>query len=233
MTGKIYIENYEGKHNTPERYKEWENLGLYKNLSTVWVTPTRGSCGTRVAFSWAAVQGAANTPLCRICVEGFEVGKAYNEAIVQILSSPQLSKFQYLLTVEEDNTPPPDGLVKLYESIQKYDVVGGLYWIKGEAGVPMIWGNPKEPGTYVPQAPVLDTVQECNGLGMGFSLFRMDIFRNPGFEFGQWFKTVSDGKNMMTQDLYFFKRAQELGYKFACDTRVRVGHYDQAAGVIW
>jgi hypothetical protein len=61
----------------------------------------------------------------------------------------------------------------------------------------------------------------------------MEMFRNPGFEFGQWFETIGDGKNFMTQDLYFFKRAQELGYKFACDTRVRVGHYDQGSGIIW
>jgi hypothetical protein len=233
MTGKIYIENYEGKLNTNERYAAWGELGLYKNLSTAWVTPTRGTCGTRVAFSWANVMGAPNSPLCRWCVEGFEVGKAYNEAIAGILSSPIFSKFQYLLTVEEDNTPPPDGLLKLYKGIQKFDAVGGLYWIKGEGGVPMIWGDPKEPNTYVPQTPIPDTLQECNGLGMGFTLFRLDMFRNPGFEFGQWFKTVAEPGSVMTQDLFFFQKAQKLGYKFAVDTSCKVGHYDQAEGTIW
>lgn len=233
MTGKVYIENYEGLSNAPERYRAWGDLGLYKNLNTVWITPTRGTCGTRVAFSWMNVMGAPNSALCKMCAEGFEVGKAYNESIAQILANPVLSKFQYILTVEEDNTPPADGLLKLYQSIQKYDAVGGLYWIKGENGSPMIWGDPKEPGTFVPQPPLPETVQECNGLGMGFTLFRMDMFKNPGFEYGQWFKTIGDGKNFMTQDLYFFKRAKELGYKFACDTRCKVGHYDHNTGVIW
>ncbi len=233
MTGKIYIENYEGQNNSPERYRSWGDLGLYKNLNTIWVTPTRGVCGTRVAFSWMNVMGAPNSALAKMCVEGFEVGKAYNEAITQILSNPQLNKFEYLLTVEEDNTPPPDGLLKLYKAIQNYDAVGGLYWIKGEGAPPMIWGDPKETGTFVPQPPVENTVQECNGLGMGFTLFRLDMFRNPGFEYGQWFKTVAEGNNYMTQDLYFFKRAKELGYKFAVDTSCRVGHYDAGMGVIW
>jgi hypothetical protein len=233
VTGKIFIENYEGVHNTPERYKAWGNLGLYKNLNTVWVTPTRGTCGTRVAFSWINVMNPPNSCVAKMNVEGFEVGKAYNEAIVAILANPHLAKFQYLLTVEEDNCPPSDGLLKLFESIQKYDVVGGLYWIKGEGGVPMIWGDPKEPGTFVPQTPIQDSLQECNGLGMGFTLFRLDMFRNPGFEFGNWFKTVGEKGEYKTQDLYFFERAQKLGYKFACDTRVRVGHYDQLSGVIW
>lgn len=233
MTGKIYIENYEGKHNCPERYESWAKLGLYKNCNTVWVTPTRGTCGTRVAFSWMNVMGAPNAALAKMCVEGFEVGKAYNEALIQILTNPVLSKFQYMLTVEEDNTPPPDGLLYLYDSIQKYDVVGGLYWIKGEGGVPMIWGNPKEPGTFVPQPPVKDSIQECNGLGMGFTLFRLDMFKNPGFEYGQWFKTIGSKDTFQTQDLYFFNNAQKLGYKFACDTRCRVGHFSQQDGIIW
>lgn len=233
MSGKIFIENYEGLNNAPERYRAWSELGLYKNLSTVWVTPTRGTCSTRVAFSWMNVMSAPNSALAKMCVEGFEVGKAYNEAITSILTNPALSKFQYVLTVEEDNCPPPDGLLKLYKSIQEYDVVGGLYWIKGEGGAPMIWGDPKEPGTYVPQPPVKDSVQPCNGLGMGFTLFRLDMFRNPGFEFGQWFKTIGEKGSFMTQDLYFFQKAQQLGYKFACDTRVRVGHYDQTSGQIW
>ena len=97
----------------------------------------------------------------------------------------------------------------------------------------MIWGDPKLPGTFVPQPPVMDSVQECNGLGMGFTLFRRDIFKNPGFHFGQWFKTVGEKGAMMTQDLYFFNNAQKLGYKFAVDTSCKVGHYDQTTGIIW
>lgn len=233
MTGKIFIENYEGKNNHPERYAEWAKLGLYRNMNTVWVTPTRGMCSTRVAFSWMNVMGGFNSALAKMCVEGFEVGKAYNEAVIQILAHPVFSRYSYLLTVEEDNTLTPDGLIKLYDSIQHYDAVGGLYWTKGPDGCPMIWGDPKEPGTFVPQPPKPDSLQECNGLGMGFTLFRLDMFRNPGFEFGQWFKTGQNGSTAFTQDLYFFKRAQELGYKFAVDTRVKVGHLDIESGEIW
>lgn len=233
LTGKIFIENYEGINNRPERYQSWAKLGLYKNNNTVWVTPTRGTCGTRVAFSWMNVMGAPNCALAKMCIEGMEVGRAYNDAVSTILTNPALSKFPYMLTVEEDNMPPTDGFIKLVESIQTYDAVGGLYWIKEETGVPMIWGDPKEPGTFIPQTPLIDTLQPCNGLGMGFTLFRMDMFRNPGFEFGHWFETKADGKEYGTQDLVFFKRAQELGYKFAVDTRVKVGHFNIETGVVW
>jgi hypothetical protein len=41
------------------------------------------------------------------------------------------------------------------------------------------------------------------------------------------------GVEMFTQDLWFFQRAHELGYKVACDARVRVGHYDAANQIMW
>lgn len=229
----VVIENYEGKNNSPEKYQRYKEMGFYRNLNTVWITATRGVIPSRVVPSWMAVIGGFNAAMVRIFSERQEVGHAYNNAIVQILSNPQLANFPYILTVEEDNTPPHDGLLKLYESIQEYDGVSGLYWTKGEDGVPQIWGDPASPNTFSPQKPIPNTIQRCNGIAMGFSLYRTEIFRNPGFEFGAWFKTVSEGSGVMTQDLYFCKKATELGYKFAVDTRVKVGHLDPASGVIW
>ena len=34
------------------------------------------------------------------------------------------------------------------------------------------------------------------------------------------------GARAFTQDLWFFEQAGAVGLKFACDTRVKVGHYD-------
>lgn len=232
MNPQIVIENFEGRNNRPENAEAYKQLGLYRNLSTVWLTPTRGTMATKLAFNWMNVMGGFNQGLAKICVVGYEVGEAYNAAIVQILANPALSKFQYLLTVEEDNSPPPDGLLKLYESIQNYDVVGGLYWTKGPGGVPMIWGDPTT-DTFVPQVPILNTVQECNGLGQGFTLFKMEMFKNPGFEYGKWFKTIADASGAMTQDLYFFQNAKKLGYKFASDNRVKVGHYSIEEDIVY
>jgi len=36
-----------------------------------------------------------------------------------------------------------------------------------------------------------------------------------------------------TQDLYFFQEAAKYGYRFACDTRVKVGHWDNASQIMW
>lgn len=208
----------------------------YKDLSTVCVIPTRGKIDARVVESWWSLASPMNQMFVRMMVRGLEVGDAYNAAIETILAHPQLKDWKYVLTLEEDNMPPPDGLLKLFESIDEYDVVGGLYWTKGEGGQPMIYGKPGDVPMFAPQPPVPDTVIECNGLGMGFNLFKMDLFRDGNIP-RPWFKTVqeygSEGARAYTQDLYFFENARKAGHRVACDTRVRVGHYDAATDVVW
>jgi hypothetical protein len=208
----------------------------YKDVSTICIIPTKdGMIPSRVCTAIWNLQSPMNQKFLRLTLDGKEVGEAYNEAVRSILAHPELGKWKYLLTMEWDNVPPVDGLLKLYESIEKYDAVGGLYWTKGEGGMPMIYGNPKEfPKNFLPQLPIPNEVQECNGLGMGFTLFRLNMFRKVP---EPWFKTMQEvvdgGMKVMTQDLYFFEKAGKEGHRFACDNRVTVGHLDVATGELW
>lgn len=232
MEPQIIIGGQEGFHNaSPETQTRLRKGKQYKDLSTVCVIPTRGKVDARVVETWMALATPMNNAFVRIFVKNMEVGDAYNAAIEIILGHEQLSKFKYVLTLEEDNMPPSDGLLKLYESIEDYSVVGGLYYTKGLGGQPMIYGDPKEILNFRPQVPIPDTVQECHGLGMGFNLWRLDMFRNLE---KPWFKTLNaeNGKSY-TQDLYFFENARKAGYRVACDTRVKVGHYDDVADQVW
>ena len=212
----------------------------YRDLSTVCIIPTRGAIHARVVQAWFGLLPPMNQKFLRIFVWGREVGDAYNEAISQVLANPGLAAFRYILTLEEDNLPPPDGLLKLYESIEAgpFDAVGGLYWTKGEGGQPMIYGNPADmPRNYIPQIPAIGKVQPCNGLGMGFTLFRLSMFRDERLP-KPWFKTVAEyepgvGARVGTQDLYFFENAAKCGYTFASDNRVTVGHYDADQDIVW
>jgi hypothetical protein len=181
-----------------------------------------------------------NQKFSRMFLTNMEVGEAYSMAVEQILAHPELSTWKYILTLEDDNLPPPDGLLKLVESIEAgpYAAVGGLYWTKGEGGQPMIYGDPSElPRNYRPQLPVAETVQRCNGLGMGFTLFRLSMFKDAKLT-RPWFKTKQEwtpgvGASAYTQDLFFFDKAGSLGYTFASDNRVKVGHYDQTGDMVW
>ncbi len=235
----VFDPQHAGYHNAhPETRKRLEKGQTYRDLSTICIVPTRGNIHAKVVQNWMGMFSPMNQKFTRIFMIGMEVGHAYNAAIEQILAHPELSQWKYILTLEEDNMPPPDGLLKLYESMDKFDVVGGLYWTKGHGGQPMIYGDPNVmPRNFVPQMPVVDGVQQANGLGMGFNLFKMDIFKDPNIP-RPWFKTLQEyqpgvGTKGFTQDLYFFEKAGAVGYKFACDTRIRVGHYSADEDFVW
>jgi hypothetical protein len=211
----------------------------YRDCSTVVVVPTRGMISARVVLSWMQLMSPMNQKFARlpptIMGRGMEVGDAYNQTIVAILKDPVLSRFKFVLTLEEDNLPPPDGLLKLLAAMHEgpWAAIGGLYWTKGEGGQPMIYGDPKEwPLTFVPQLPKPETVQECRGLGMGFTLFDMNLFRDPNLPY-PWFRTLQENGHQYTQDLYFFENAVRRGYRFACHTGVKVGHLDVENDVVW
>lgn len=240
MKPQILVPDSAGIHNASNYVKRLEKEKTYRDLSTVIICPTRGMIPARIVQSWQGMMRPMNQKVIGpIFMEGMEVGEAYNEAVKMILESPELSKFKFILTIEEDNAPPPDGLIKLYESIDDYDAVGGLYWTKGDTGQPMCYGDPaKLPLNFIPQVPEPDSIKPCNGLGMGFTLFRTKMLADKRFDYGAWFKTKSEivpgkGAQVYTQDLWFFQKARELGYKFACDARVRVGHYDHASQIMW
>jgi hypothetical protein len=236
---QIVIDNYTGTdQGVVDLSPKFENSDFYKDLSTICIIPTRGVIPAKVVQSWWALMAPMNHKFIRMFAIGMEVGAAYTSAIEQILANPLLRNWKYILTLEEDNLPPPDGLLKLYEGMEKFDVVGGLYWTKGEMGQPMIYGDPQMKDlNFIPQIPLPETIQETNGLGMGFNLYKLDIFRDPRVP-RPYFKTVQEyipgaGGRGYSQDLYFYENIHKLGYKVACDTRVKVGHYDLEADIVW
>ncbi len=238
MKPQIIVENLQGYHNAnPETIERLLKGKAYRDLSTICIVPTRGMISAKVTQSWMGLMTPMNHKFTRLFMIGMEVGEAYTSAIEFILGHPELSKWKYILTLEEDNMPPPDGLLKLYENIDDYSALGGLYWTKGEGGQPMIYGNPEDPEfNFIPQLPTKE-IQECNGLGMGFTLFKTDLFKDEKIE-KPWFKTLQEfspekGARGYTQDLFFFEKIRKLGYKVACDTRVRVGHYDIEMDIVW
>lgn len=239
MKPQIIVPQFEGEHNLrADSLARLEKGRAYQDLSTIIVCPTRGMVPAKVVQSWMGLIRPMNQKVMGpMFIVGMEVGDAYNAAIDMILANPELSTWKYLLTIEEDNLPSPDGLLKLYENIGEYDVVGGLYWTKGEGGQPMIYGEGKDGNLHFrPQMPTIE-IQPCDGLGMGFTLFKMEIFKDARLE-KPWFKTCQEwdpqkGTQLYTQDLFFFERIRKLGYKVASDTRVKVGHYDFASDIVW
>ncbi len=218
----------------------------YKDASTVVIIPTRGTINYRVVQSWQSMLAPMNQRKAVLFCAGDEVGHAYNRMIADILANPELSKWKYVLTLEDDNLIPADAHIRLLESIEAggYDAVSGIYFTKGDYNMPMAYGDPEE---YA-RTGVLDfrprdirsavergTVMPVNGIAMGCALWRMDLFKQLA---APWFVTLSDiipdkGPACYTQDLNFCERAVRLGKRFAVDLRAKVGHLDISSGIVY
>jgi hypothetical protein len=200
--------------------------GSWKKQRIVTIIPSAAQIPAKVALSHWNLAFPPNQGVVRILAQGMEVGDAYSQGIGQVLGHPDLGTWEYLLTVEHDNMPPADGVLRLLERMDEhpeFSCIGGLYFTKGEGGVAQMWGDPKDPAlNFRPQVPdARGGLVEVNGTGMGFNLWRMAMFRDERLR-RPWFKTADS----CTQDLYFWTDAKKYGYRCAIDCSVRVGHYD-------
>lgn len=163
--------------------KRLETAGAYKDLRTIVIIPALGQVPTKAVASWMNLIAPPNQGLVRLFALGMEVGEAYSRTIEAILADANLREFPYILTLEHDNVPPADGLLKLLERAEahpEFSGIGGLYFTKGHGGVAQIWGNVNEhPMNFKPQRPdVNGGLVECNGTGMGFNLWRTSMFKD-------------------------------------------------------
>jgi hypothetical protein len=199
--------------------------------------PSAKSIPAKVYLSHCSLIFPPNQPVFRMLCLGMEVGNAYSDAVAWIVAHPELSEWEFILTMEHDNLPPSDGLLKLIEAMDKHpelSCIGGLYWTKGEGGVPQIWGDPKDPlVNFRPQPPRAGEVQECCGTGMGFNLWRIAMFKDARLQRPLFRTKASADEGVGTQDLSFWSEARKYGYRCAVDTRVLVGHYDDKADFVW
>lgn len=208
----------------------------WKRNRIIVLMPAGKQMDTKVVLHHLGLIFPPNNAVHRILCLGMEVGEAYSAAIESILAHPDLSQWEYLLTIESDNTPPPDGVLKLIKAMDdhpEYDCIGGLYWTKGEGGVPQIWGDPADPVlNFRPQIPRPGEIMECCGTGMGFNLWRLAMFKDKNLR-KPWFKTVAGPEGVGTQDLYFWGDARKHGHRCAIDCSVLVGHMDINTGIVW
>ena len=210
--------------------------GMYKDQSVVTIIPALNNVSTKFAAALCNLYAPPNQKKVTMWAQDMEVGEAYSQTIDQILAHPELSKFKYILTCETDNPMPADGLVRLIKQMDthpEYSCIGGLYYTKGYNGVPQIWGDPKDPVlNFRPQPPVAGQLVECCGTGMGFNLFRMDVFRDKRLR-KPWFKSAASAtEGVFTQDLYFWSDARKHGHRCAIDCSILVSHVD-GEGFSW
>ena len=232
MTPQIVAPDF-GKHNAlmEDTLRRLNAEGAYKDLSTVILIPAFGSVPTKCVATWWNLITPPNGKVFRMWALGMEVGEAYSQSIENILSHPELSKFKYLCTIEHDNTVEPDGLIKLLKYMEQrpeFACISALYYTKGEGGQPQIWGDPRaaDQPNYRPQLPRHGELVECVGTGMGFAVWRMEMFKDKRIARPLFRTKASAEEGVGTQDLAFWSEARKYGYRCAVACDVFSGHYD-------
>jgi hypothetical protein len=209
----------------------------WKKQRIITLIPAGQMIPTKVYLSHCGLIFPPNQPSFRMASIGMEVGEAFSQTVEDILNHPELSQWEYILTIEHDNIPPADGVLKLIERMEQhpeYACIGGLYWTKGEGGVPQIWGDPKDTTlNFRPQMPDPNGgLVECCGTGMGFNLWRISMFKDPKLR-KPFFRTRAGLEGVGTQDLYFWEDARKYGYRCAIDCSIKVGHYCSQTDITW
>ena len=238
MKPELTIQDFKGRHNAhpDQTVARLIKGGSWKKQRVVVVIPAGGSIPAKVALAHWSLAFPPNNGVVRILAQGMEVGEAYSAAIESVLAHPDLSQWEYLLTIEHDNAPPSDGVIALIAQMEahpEFSCIGGAYYTKGPQGVLQAWGDPTDPViNFRPQLPVPGQLVECCGTGMGFNLWRMKMFHDQRLR-RPWFKTLAGKEGCSTQDLYAWGDFRKYGYRCAVDCAVTVGHYDADQDMMW
>lgn len=228
------IESHDAGYHNSDLKKTTVRLlegGSWKKQRVIVLLPAGQTMSTKVALAHWGLAFPPNQSVHRMLCTGMEVGHAYSSAIEQILQHPDLKDWEYILTIEHDNIPPGDGVVKLIKQMEahpEYSCIGGLYFCKGPEGCAHIWGQISDPIiNFRPQVPVPGQLVECYGTSMGFNLWRLSMFKDERLK-KPWFTTLdgSEGKGIGTQDLSAWNDFRKYGYRCAVDCSILVGHHD-------
>lgn len=211
----------------------------YRDTSMVILVPSRDEwLHKRFIEHLNSIQWPMNGKRALYHITGDEVGKAYTDQIQAILQHPELSKWKYVLTIEDDVLVPPDCVIRLCESIEAgpFDCSAAMYFTKSsDMPMPMAYGSPEEYARTgvldfrprdVTEALKSGGIMPVNGVAMGCTLYRMQLFKDLP---APWFVTNTSN----TQDLYFCANARRAGKTFCVDCRVRCGHADWSTGVVF
>lgn len=129
---------------------------------------------------------------------------------------------EYLLWIDSDQVFDPESLNEMIRTMNEYpeiDILGALIFKRVYPHTPTFYKVSKfDKDRYEPVlGSAKNSVVECDAIGCGFTLIRRSVFAKMSKPFYKF-------DNMLGEDLYFCRKAKELGFRIFCHTGVKVGH---------
>ena len=152
---------------------------------------------------------------------GSWLGLPVDVARNRLVKDAQEAEAHYLFFLDDDVMPPADTLEVLLSN--NLPIVSGLYWAK--MGVPAIWRWNKASSNYEPiRNWPRNALFPIDAAGAGCLLIDMRVFQHIPEPWFLWQIRDPRKPQGLSEDWYFFKKAQEHGFTSYCDTRVRCIH---------
>lgn len=134
------------------------------------------------------------------------------------------NNFTHVFFMDDDIAFKPDMLMRLLAHDK--DIVSGLYYMRHYPHRPIMFDYADEEGRcrhhYLRDED--EGLMEVVATGLGCLLIKTDVFRNME---EPWIRMGELEKDHWCDDIGFYKRAREKGYKGYCDLDVLVGHMAQ------
>lgn len=209
--------------------------GNHSRASFLLCVPTLGTVDISWVVGYTRLAVPVNAINHSLVVTKQEVGVARNHMVETALNMNP--RPEAILMYGDDMLPSWTALLQLYEAFREgqYDVLAGLYYVKNEYPLPIIWrrdivGPMKENIHYKP-----GEVVDCDVVGMDFTLLRPSIFdklEKPYFKTGPT-KFENRGILIHTEDVWACDAIKAAGGRVGCHTGVRVSHLYASTGEIF
>lgn len=132
------------------------------------------------------------------------------------------NEYTHILCLDDDLAFPPDMLMKLLA--HDLDIVSGFYCMRSFPHKPIVFKKTDELGRLTEHFyPTDDKLHEVAAVGLGCVLIKLDVFKSleyPYIRLGE----IEGDKDHWCDDVGFYKRVREAGYKIFCDFSIQVGH---------
>lgn len=150
-------------------------------------------------------------------IHGVSPAKSRNVIVEQALAND----CTHILFLDDDMTPSADILNRLLK--HNKDIVTALYLKRDYPHFPVAFDRKFDNGfnkhLYLDKA--IDGLIEVTNCGLGCVLIKIEVFKKMERPWVRLGELIADG---WCDDIGFFNRAREAGFKIYCDTEARVGH---------
>ena len=166
-------------------------------------------------------------------VENTLIGQARDELFQKALTMMEKVKYDYVLWLDSDHIFEKEQFITLKKTMKKYkqDIVSALYFsrkVDDIKPVMLLESDVKGMYNHIAEIPE-DTLMEVDACGFGMMLMKQKVLKEIATKYPKPF--THDNIDNIGEDVLFFKRASEFGYKPVVDTSVVIRHMGGSIGI--